>query len=340
MSTPSDRKSPFDARPIALLTISTLACVLMSIFKLIFCALAPEVLSGSAGLDVDTSILLAGFLFLIIGYVFVYSRINVRLALFFIAISSYFLFAVGSMRGQLIIFHLGREFDLVDAHAARWDAFLRFNWSSYFEWVASRPTINWILTQAYHSIWLQPFLLVALFVKNKNVREFAKLQIALPLSLIMVCFIATFFPALGAYQFHEMTPDRHPGMLLAFTDGMTAPISWLRQADLPSVMPSFPELRIVQFPSWHAAAAAIFILSAWGQPIVRWIGLALNLLMLAATPVQGSHYLSDMMIGCAAGSVAFAFASWTLSDQPLAGLTAFAKRCTAGTASASYLRPR
>ncbi|KQP31814.1 hypothetical protein ASF49_10315 [Methylobacterium sp. Leaf104] len=93
---------------------------------------------------------------------------------------------------------------------------------------------------------------------------------------------------------------------------MTQPLLWLRQAELPSVLPDFPDLRLVTFPSWHAAAAAIFVMSAWSLPIIRWFGAVLNGLMLAATPVQGSHDLTDLIVGAGLGAVAFLVAARVL----------------------------
>ncbi|AWB23182.1 hypothetical protein DA075_21620 [Methylobacterium currus] len=182
---------------------------------------------------------------------------------------------------------------------------------------ASEPSINWILVTAYRSIWWQPFALLIVFIVQKRVRDYASLQIALPLSIQITWIVALFLPALGAYQFYGMTPAGHAGIAIEFTDAATAPLLWLRQPELPPVMPAFSDLRVISFPSWHAAAAVIFMLAAWPVPRVRWLALALNGLMLAATPVHGSHYASDMIVGAAIGGAAFAMGTWALSGKPL-----------------------
>jgi membrane-associated phospholipid phosphatase len=41
----------------------------------------------------------------------------------------------------------------------------------------------------------------------------------------------------------------------------------------------------------------LFAYGLWKIPYVRWFGLGLNLAMIAATPIQGSHYLVDVLAG-------------------------------------------
>ncbi len=144
---------------------------------------------------------------------------------------------------------------------------------------------------------------MGVFSVKKRLWDFARLQISLPLSFGLTCVVATFLPAIGAYHFHGMTPAGHPGIAITFTDRAAAPLLWLRQTELQAVMPDFTELRLISFPSWHAAAAVIFMLSAWSVPVLRWLGLVLNVLMLAATPVQGAHYISDMIVGAGIGGL-------------------------------------
>lgn len=306
-------------RPI---TISIAVVSALSIFKFLLCARAPEVLSGAKGLEIDIASAQVAGVLLATGCFFVFCYKNIRAALIFVMMGLYVLTTIGALRAQLIIFHIGREFNLIDNRLAMLDEYIGFDWVVYFKWVGSHPNLSWMITQAYQSIWVQPIALALFFICHKKVHDFAQLQIALPLSFALVCVTATFLPALGAYQFHGMTPDQHLSMSLAFADGMTAPMLWVRQAELPLAMPNFPDLRVITFPSWHAAAAVIFILSAWSHHSIRWISFILNTLMLAATPVQGSHYLSDMIFGGALGGTAFAFARWVLTPKPLAWVSA------------------
>jgi membrane-associated phospholipid phosphatase len=54
---------------------------------------------------------------------------------------------------------------------------------------------------------------------------------------------------------------------------------------------------IITFPSLHAALAVILIAAFWPVPVARWLSGVVNSIMLAATPIDGSHYLVDVLAG-------------------------------------------
>ena len=67
--------------------------------------------------------------------------------------------------------------------------------------------------------------------------------------------------------------------------------------------------------------------AAWPVPIARWVAVAINSLMLVATPIDGSHYFVDILagIGIAAFSFAAALALMTrLTLRPAAIATRYA----------------
>jgi membrane-associated phospholipid phosphatase len=43
-------------------------------------------------------------------------------------------------------------------------------------------------------------------------------------------------------------------------------------------------------------------------PVARWIALAVNSLMLVATPIDGSHYFADVLAGVAIAALSLAVA--------------------------------
>jgi membrane-associated phospholipid phosphatase len=72
----------------------------------------------------------------------------------------------------------------------------------------------------------------------------------------------------------------------------------LRDGSFRLVMASGSE-GIITFPSLHAALAVILIAAFWPVPIARWVSAVVNALMLAATPIDGSHYFVDVLAGIA-----------------------------------------
>jgi membrane-associated phospholipid phosphatase len=47
----------------------------------------------------------------------------------------------------------------------------------------------------------------------------------------------------------------------------------------------------------------ILMAAFWPVPIARWVSAVANSLMLAATPIDGSHYLVDVLAGVAVAVV-------------------------------------
>jgi membrane-associated phospholipid phosphatase len=76
---------------------------------------------------------------------------------------------------------------------------------------------------------------------------------------------------------------------------------------------------VVTFPSFHAAAAVIYVWALWPIRFVRWVGLLSNSAMLVATPIGGGHFLADVIAGAAVVILSIAtankIASKLLSDQ-------------------------
>jgi membrane-associated phospholipid phosphatase len=59
---------------------------------------------------------------------------------------------------------------------------------------------------------------------------------------------------------------------------------------------------IITFPSLHAALALIITVALWPIPILRWVTIAINTLMLVSIPVDGGHYFIDVLAGLAIAS--------------------------------------
>jgi membrane-associated phospholipid phosphatase len=93
---------------------------------------------------------------------------------------------------------------------------------------------------------------------------------------------------LQAQDYHNLDPSAaflHVADLTALRDGTLRVISLDRMQG------------IIAFPSYHAALAVIFAASLWTLRWLRWPGVALNALMIAATPINGGHYFVDVLAG-------------------------------------------
>ena len=54
---------------------------------------------------------------------------------------------------------------------------------------------------------------------------------------------------------------------------------------------------IITFPSYHSTLAILFLVALWSVPLLRWLGVVLNLAVIAATPIDGGHYFVDLGAG-------------------------------------------
>jgi len=69
---------------------------------------------------------------------------------------------------------------------------------------------------------------------------------------------------------------------------------------------------VISFPSYHTAAAVLAIWAVWPVRFARWPMLILNVLMVASAPVEGAHYLVDIIGGALVGVCSAAAAAWTV----------------------------
>lgn len=204
-----------------------------------------------------------------------------------------------------IPFHLGSSFALQDAHLAAIDRALGFCWPCTLRWFDRHATANAIGGYFYHSILLQPVILSGMLIARRDLDRLCTYFLAYNLAYFATNIVAYRFPALGVYEYFHLSASDHPNIGMRFTNQMTLPITMLRQGYLAR---AFTEQQIlISFPSFHAVLACLFTWCAWNSR-ARWLFVLINAAMLAATPIQGSHYLVDVIAGLALGALSIAAA--------------------------------
>jgi PAP2 superfamily protein len=195
-----------------------------------------------------------------------------------------------------LIFHTGRHFPLVDQILADIDGWLGFDWVAYLRLFDNNPTFDSICQICYHSVLYEPLPIIVILVITAQEERMYALFVGMIAALVLTTLIALPFPAFGPYEFFGLTAADHPNISPITAGKMTAPITWLRQATFDTPPPLLP-VGLISFPSYHSAAAVIYVWGVWRTPVIKWAGLGLNVLMLIATPVHGSHYLIDVIAG-------------------------------------------
>jgi hypothetical protein len=188
----------------------------------------------------------------------------------------------------------------VDTQLAWLDSRLGFDWGAWYAFVVSHPVVRIAGRVAYANIYLSPVILLAWFAVTGQKREARIFIAAFWLAVVLTLVAFVLIPAKGPLA--AMWQGPIPYM----------PSSALYQAEL------IPQLRshglqqihvealqgVVCAPSFHAASGVLFIAAAWRAAPLRWPLLAVNVLMLLATPVEGTHYLIDIVMGAVVALVA------------------------------------
>ncbi|MGB5483447.1 phosphatase PAP2 family protein [Parasphingorhabdus sp.] len=185
----------------------------------------------------------------------------------------------------------------VDPALARIDAFLGFVWMDWYLLVVNNPWLQSAGSFAYANIYVSPLLLLGgLAINGERARaQMFLFSFWLAAVITMMLFLA--FPAVGplAYVWQGPVPYMPTSALYQ------AELIPLLRNDLFYMVDLGALQGLVCAPSFHTAAAVIYIAMAWQCRYLRWPLLAINAAMLLSTPVEGTHYLIDMIGGAIVG---------------------------------------
>ncbi|MGA8078044.1 MAG: phosphatase PAP2 family protein [Xanthobacteraceae bacterium] len=198
------------------------------------------------------------------------------------------------------------DFPYRDADLYAIDNALGFDRRAYLDFFNHRPWLAQTTSVAYFSMLPQFALVpVLMFVCNR----FERLQqmiLAIAVALLMTALISVFTPSLTAFVHVDLAKVTH------IPAGIYTPeptMEGLRSGALRVIHLNNLE-GLVSFPSFHTAAALIFVWALSAVPYVRWIAVALNLALIAATPIDGAHYAIDVVGGAVVALVAIVVSHW------------------------------
>jgi membrane-associated phospholipid phosphatase len=200
------------------------------------------------------------------------------------------------------------NFPLVDAPLMALDRALGLDWMAQFNFNYSHHALLNCRVLAYGMIGWQVFGVPIVLGATCRYRRLQEFTLAFAIALAATTAISAFTPALGTYDFLHVTTDPN-----IFTPG-----AYLDQLkDLPMVRDgSLRHLElmkltgIVTFPSFHAAAATLYLWALWPVRWFRPIAVVANVAMLLATPLGGGHYFVDVFAGVAVAAAAIMAAQW------------------------------
>jgi hypothetical protein len=198
-----------------------------------------------------------------------------------------------------------------DARLARIDALLHFDWTAWYRVVAGHAWLQDLGATAYATIYVTPMVLIGYFAIHQRRAEARRFLGTFWLAVVLTLALFPLFPAEGplAYLWHGPIPYM-PTSALYQQQLITA----LRAHAMTDI--DLGALRgLVCAPSFHTASAVVFSAAAWPVPSLRRVVVPINLAMLLATPVEGTHYLADMIIGALVALAALAIVRVALARR-------------------------
>ncbi len=195
---------------------------------------------------------------------------------------------------------------LTDDKLAQWDKVLGFDWHAYVDFMDSKPFFIELMATTYTGLTFYTCVLfVALLATRNAARSCSELVGLFVISAILCSAIGMLAPALGPMAYYAPPP----GTFAHFgpdTGTYSLPGIFERRSGLTQTFNLSHLPGLTTFPSFHTAMGIIAIYCARRTPWLFAVMLVVNAIMIAGTPIFGSHYLVDLIGGGAIVVVAVA----------------------------------
>ena len=183
-------------------------------------------------------------------------------------------------------------YPLIDSASTKLDAILfGFDWDVEANWVANHPALDWLLQQAYFSLYYQGALVFLIGSVSHPGDRNGEIIWQFCISLVLTCAIFVFTPAVGHVA--------HAGA------GWLKTLMMIRSGEWNSLDFSHIE-GIICFPSFHTTLAILLVYAVRHHLWALAVLVPLNMLLIVATLSVGGHYLVDLPAGAAVAVVSIA----------------------------------
>jgi hypothetical protein len=201
-------------------------------------------------------------------------------------------------------------FPLQDAALEALDRHAGIDWTGMMTFISLHPGLQLVLALAYSSFALQTLTTVLALGIAGQLTRLSTFILAFVATTLVTIALSAICPAAGPWLFLDLHSADASGFLPLSSTSWPVFLG-LRDGTLHTVYGLRSE-GIITFPSLHAALGVLFPAALWRVPVVRWIALGLNILLLIATPAYGSHYVVDVAAG-----ILIAAACWVIAARIL-----------------------
>jgi hypothetical protein len=227
------------------------------------------------------------------------------------------LLVFSAVGGPLSYLAASANFPLQDLFFDAADRALGFGWRGLFDWMNSSPIAHPVFGFAYQSFTLQASVAILCLSFTGRFVHLRTYLLAFMTAAVVTIVISAVVPAQGVWGHYGLNAADHPAINPVTREFHLPIFHGLRDGSY-RLLAGLGSMGIITFPSFHSAIALLFIFAFWPVPVMRWIGLVVNVLMIVATPVDGGHYFIDVIAG-----VVIAVGCWVAARALVDRLLAF-----------------
>ncbi len=214
------------------------------------------------------------------------------------AIASADLIAYGLVLGTFSYVAAASPRPLVHPILAEIDRTLHFDWPTYYAFVKGNSGLATILSTAYNGMIAEVGIVALVLFLTQEIQRLRVLLDAFALCALITIAVSAVFPALEALAYYEIYPAVVKGA--GFVTGVDRTDDFLAlHYGTTHIVPVMAAKGIITFPSFHTACAVLSAGCARSRSWLFWPMCLWSALLIAATPVDGGHYLIDVVAGFA-----------------------------------------
>jgi PAP2 superfamily len=226
--------------------------------------------------------------------------------------------ALGAVGAPLSYIAASASLPLQDHALDLIDRALGFDWKAMLAWMNASPALYAVLSPIYLSLTLQMTTVVLCLAFSGRLLWLRVYTLAFVFAVLICIAVSVVLPAEGAWPYYRLTAADSSHIMPAVHTSW--PVFYgLRDGTFRALVAVGSE-GIITFPSLHAALAVIVVAALWPVPVLRWAFLALNVAMLIATPIDGSHYFIDVIAGVVLAALCL-FAARAIAARAGAGVS-------------------
>jgi membrane-associated phospholipid phosphatase len=174
------------------------------------------------------------------------------------------------------------------------DRALGFDWMAMLRWFGDAPVTFAALRLIYGSLLPQMTLAVLCLAFTGRLVWLRTFMLAFIVATLVTIAISAVLPSAGVWLHYGLTEA--DSRVVPMVSTVWPVFTGLRDGSLRALVAVGAE-GVITFPSLHAGLAVLMIAALWPIRALRWIVLILNTAMLVATPIDGAHYLVDVLAG-------------------------------------------